>query len=306
MTGLPSRLQSPAVSDTPPPPVSRRTDLLALGLLFLIATIFFADVLLGINQLYMRDMTRYYYPTKQILREIVLHGEFPYWNRYFSAGQPIAANPEHEVFYPLTWLILLPSYDLGYRLLVLIHIYIGLLGMYALLRSMDLRPPSAWMGAMSFGLGGIYLSYVNLLPILFCAAWLPITCLFARRFLLRRNIRDFAAAALFLGIEFLVAEPTTVMQTGVLIGMYALYRGWYSRPRISKLITRVLWIAMISVTGFLLGAAQILPAIDHVRDSARSRPFDYDLVSAWSMPWPKFAELIYPNVLGHISIGNVM
>lgn len=294
------------MSDTALPPVSRRTDLLALGLLFLIATICFADVLLGINELYMRDMTRYYYPAKQILREIVQHGEFPYWNRYFSAGQPIAANPEHEVFYPLTWLILLPSYDLGYRLHILIHIYIGLLGMYALLRSMELRPPAAWMGALSFGLGGIYLSYVNLLPILFCAAWLPLTCLFARRFLLRRNIRDFAAAALFLGIQVLVAEPTTVMQTGALIGMYALYRGWYSRPRVSKLITHVLWIAVISMTGFLLGAAQILPAIDHVRDSARSRPFDYDLVSAWSMPWPKFAELIYPNVLGHISIGNVM
>jgi len=294
------------VNDATLPPVSRRTDLLALGLLFLIATISFADVLFGVNELYMRDMTRYYYPTKQVLREIVQHGEFPYWNRYFSAGQPIAANPEHEVFYPLTWLILLPSYDLGYRLHVLIHIYIGLLGMYLLLRSMELRPPAAWFGALAFGLGGIYLSYVNLLPILFCAAWIPLVCLFVRRFLLRRNIRDFAAAALFLGLEFLVAEPTTVMQTGLLIGMYALYRGWYGRPRVSKMITRVLWIAVISVTGFLLGAAQILPALDHVHDSARSRPFEFDLVSAWSMPWPKFAELIYPNILGHISIGNVM
>ena len=92
-------------------------------------------------------------------------------------------------------------------------LYIGLLGMYLLLRSMDLRPPAAWFGALSFGLGGIYLSYVNLLPILFCAAWLPLTCLFVRRFLLRRNLRDFAAAALFLGIQFLVSEPTTVMQS---------------------------------------------------------------------------------------------
>jgi hypothetical protein len=294
------------VNDATLPPVRRRTDLLALGLLFLIATISFADILFGVNELYMRDLTRYYYPTKQVLREIVQHGEFPYWNRYFSAGQPIAANPEHEVFYPLTWLILLPSYDLGYRLHVLIHIYIGLLGMYALLRSMELRPPAAWFGALSFGLGGLYLSYVNLLPILFCAAWLPLTCLFVRRFLLRHSIRDFAAAGLFLGLQFLVAEPTTVAQTGVLIGMYSLYRGWYSRPRVSKMITRVLWIAVISLTGLFIGAAQILPAIDHVRDSARSRPFEFDLVSAWSMPWPKFAELIYPNVLGHISIGNVM
>src|SRR4051812_6337766 len=253
--------------------IVHRSDKIAVTALLLLATLFFADVLFGFNQFYMRDLTRYYYPTKQILREIVQHGEFPYWNRYFSAGQPIAANPEHEVFYPLTWLILLPNYDLGYRLHILIHIYIGLLAMYALLRSMELRPYASFFGALTFGLGGIYLSYINLLPILFCAAWLPLTCLFVRRFLLRRNIRDFATAALFLGIQFLVSEPTTVMQTGVLIGMYALYRGWYARPRVSKMITRVLWIAVISITGFLLGAAQILPALDHVHDSARSRPF---------------------------------
>jgi hypothetical protein len=165
-------------------------------LLILLPTLYFGDVLVGVNNLYMRDLTRYYYPTKQILREIVLGGEFPYWNRYFSAGQPIAANPEHEVFYPLTWLILLPSYNLGFRLHILVHIYIGLLGMYALLRSMELRPSPAVFGAIAFGLGGLYLSYVNLLPILFCAAWLPLTCLFVRRFLLHRRARDFALASL--------------------------------------------------------------------------------------------------------------
>ncbi len=285
---------------------SRRADALAVASLTLIVTLGFADVLIGINNFYMRDLTRYYYPTKQILREIVYGGEFPYWNRYFSAGQPIAANPEHEVFYPFTWLILLPSYDLGYRLHILIHIYIGVLGMYALLRSMELRPFAAWFGAMSWGMGGLYLSEVNLLPILFCAAWLPLTCLFVRRFLLRPNLRDFAVAALFLGLQFLVGEPTTVMQSGLLIGFYALYRGWYSQPRVRSSITRVLWVALISLCGFAVGAAQIIPAIDHVHDSARSHPFDFDLVSAWSMPWAKFAEVIYPNILGHISVNRVM
>lgn len=288
------------------PAVKRRADVIAVTTLTLLATLWFADVLAGINQFYMRDLTRYYYPTKQILREVVRGGEFPYWNRYFSGGQPIAANPEHEVFYPLTWLILLPSYDLGYRLLILIHVYIGLLGMYALLRSMEIRAEAAWFGAMAFGLGGLYLSYINLLPILFCAAWLPLTCLYARRFLFSRSARDFALAALFLGPQFLVAEPTTVAQTGLLIGLYALYRGWYGTPRVSKSISRVLWIALISASALLVGAAQVFSAIDHVHDSARSRPFDFDLVSAWSMPWAKYGEMIFPNILGHISINRVM
>jgi hypothetical protein len=311
VTATPPEEVSAPAADLPPvtlpqPPVPRRHDVLALVVLALLATAFFADVLVGAADFYMRDLTRYYYPTKQILREIVYNGEFPYWNRYFSAGQPIAANPEHEVFYPLTWLILLPSYDFGYRLHILIHIYIGLFAMYALLRSMALRPFPAGVGAFVFGMGGLYLSYVNLLPILFCAAWLPLTCLFVRRFLLDRNLRDFAWAALFLGVQFLVGEPTTVMQTGFLIGMYALYRGWYARPRISKSILGVFWIGLISMSGLLIGAAQILPALDHVRDSARSRAFEFDLVSAWSMPFAKLAEVIYPNVLGHISIDQVM
>jgi len=293
---------------------SRRHDLFALALLAIIATLFFADVWIGSGNFYIRDLSRYYYPAKQVLREIVQNGEFPYWNRYFSAGQPIAANPEHEVFYPLTWLILLPSYYLGFRLHILIHIYIGLFGMYALLRSMDLRPPAAFFGALAFGLGGIYLSYINLLPILFCAAWLPLTCLYVRKFLLSPSLRYFALASLFLGLQFLVGEPTTVMQTGVLLGMYALYRGWYAardygfswKHAIPEMLSRVTFIGLMSVTAFLVGAAQMLPALDHVSQSARSRPFDFSLVSAWSMPWAKFAEMIYPNVVGHISIDRVM
>jgi hypothetical protein len=293
---------------------TRRHDWIAVTILTLLASLLFIDVLVGSANFYMRDLTRYYYPTKQVLREVVQGGEFPYWNRHFSAGQPLAANPEHEVFYPLTWLILLPSYDLGYRLHILAHIYIGLLGMYALLRSMELRIPAAFFGALVFGLGGIYLSYVNLLPILFCAAWLPLTCLFVRRFMLEPTLRDFALASLFLGIQFIVGEPTTVAQTGFLIGMYALYRGWYAAKEwghswthaIPEMLSRVLFIGFMSICAFAVGAAQMLSALDHVSESARSRTFDFSLVSAWSMPWAKFAEFIYPNFLGYISINRVM
>jgi len=291
---------------------ARRHDLIAIAILSLLATLLFVDVLIGTHNFYLRDLTRYYYPTKQILRDIVYHGEFPYWNRHFGAGQPIAANPEHEVFYPLTWLILLPSYDLGYRLHILVHIYIGLLGMYALLRSMEVRPFAAGTGAVAFGLGGIFLSYVNLLPILFCAAWLPLTCLYVRKFLFAPRLRYFALASLFLGLQFLVGEPTTILQTGFLLGMYALYRGWYAardhdRPAvdaIAEMLPRVLFIGLISAAALAMGAAQMMPAIDHVRDSVRSVAFDFTLVGAWSMPAAKLAELIYPNFLGYLSVDD--
>ena len=90
-----------------------RADLIALSLLTLLITLLFADVLLGINALYIRDIAHAAYPARLMLRETVLGGEFPAWNRWISAGQPMAANPAHAVFYPLTWLVFLPSFDTG-------------------------------------------------------------------------------------------------------------------------------------------------------------------------------------------------
>lgn len=279
----------------------RGSDRLAVALLVLLPTLLFSDVILGFANFAMRDLTRYYYPTKQIYRSIAAGGEFPLWNRYFHAGQPLAANPEHAIFYPFTWLIMLPSYDLGYRLHILVHVYAALLGMYALLRSMQARAPAALFGAISWGLGGTFLSYVNLLPILFCAAWLPLTCLYARRFLREGRRKDFALASLFLGLQCLAAEPTTLVQTGLLIGMYALYLG---RRRAAQTARNTAAVAAMVIGGVAAGAVQLLSAADHAADSARARPFAFDVVESWSMPWGKLLELIYPNVLGHVQIAG--
>jgi hypothetical protein len=302
---------------------ARRTDAIALAILSSILTLFFIDVLAGYNALYLRDITHYYYPAKHVLREIVLGGEFPYWNPLLAAGQPMAANPEHEVFYPLTWLILLPSYDLGFRLLLVLHVHICAWTMYAFLRTAGvppaaaaasrrregrrdgapaaggdaggpLSPPAAFLGALSFALGGVVLSNLTLLPILFVLAWLPLTCLYTRRFLLERRPRDFALAALSLGLQMLVGEPTTVAQTGFLLGAYAIALG--IRRRSAR---PLLAVALISLAALCVAAAMVIPGVDHAADSVRSRGFAFQFVTTWSMPPARIAELVFPNVFGH-------
>lgn len=260
----------------------------------------FLDVLFASGRFYVRDLTRYYYPTKKILREIVLGGEFPYWNRYYSAGQPIAANPEYEVFYPPQWLILLPDYDLGYRLHIIVHIPIAAIGMYLLLRSLRLRIAAAFFGAIVFAIGGVSLSMINLLPILFCVVWIPWVLLFTRRFLRAPNVRDFALASFFLAIEGLVGEPTSIMQTAMLMGAYGLWCAVKHARPLMALARNVVLVGLIGLFGFLGGAAQLLPAVDHVHDSIRSRPFELGLVTTWSMPAARPLELIYPNVFGRL------
>ena len=289
------RTGKPACPDAPTgrlasPPPNRRTDLFALAILSSLLTLLFIDVLIGRNAFYIRDIAFYYYPAKHLLREIVLGGEFPYWNPFLSAGQPLAANPEHEVFYPLTWLILLPSYDLGFRLLVLLHLHICGWTMYALLRSMRTSAPAALIGAFSFALGGLVLSCIPLLPILFVLAWLPLTCLFTRRYLLEGRPRDFAFAAMSLGLQMLAGEPTTIAQTGFLLGAGAVVLGIRDRS-----VRPLLRVALISLAAMAIAAATILPAIDHARDSVRADGFTFDVVTTWSMPPARLAELVWPQ-----------
>lgn len=277
-----------------------RRDLAAIAFLFILGTLTFADVLFGFRSLYIRDLTRYYYPTKRIIREVILGGEMPYWNRYYSAGQPMAANPEYEAFYPPQWLILLPDYDLGYRLHIFVHVYIALLAMYLLLRSMGLRIRSSCFGAIMFGLGGLSLSLINLLPIYFCFVWMPLIFLFGRRYLLRPNISDFALTAIFLGIQMLPGEPTTLLQTWTLLGLYGLYRAWYSDHRWRDLFRNQFAILGMGISGALVGGVQLIAAIDHAKDSIRARGFEYSLVSTWSLHPTRPLELIFPGLFGYV------
>ncbi|HEX8408684.1 MAG TPA: hypothetical protein VF883_07465 [Thermoanaerobaculia bacterium] len=277
---------------------SRRNDVLALALLTAIITALFVDILAGVNCLYLRDIVHYAYPGKKVLRDVVLGGEFPYWNRAVSAGQPMAANPAHEAFYPLTWLILLPDFDYGFQLFILVHIYLAAFGMYAFLRSLGTGAPASFFGALSFALGGLVLSYAALLPLLAAIVWVPPTLLFARRFLLHGVRRDFALAAVFFALQLTVGEPTTVLQCGLLLGMYALASGW-KRGRARGALRGVVIVGLLSVAALLVAAVTVLPMVDHARDSVRARALPYDTVVNWSTPPARFVELLYPNFFGH-------
>lgn len=265
----------------------RKEDRTAIALLVLLLTLVFSDVLFFGQNFYFRDLTRFYYPAKKLMHDLVDSGSFPWWNPSVSAGQPLAANPEYELFYPPQWLIFLPDFDLGYRLHILIHFYIAAIGMFLLLRRGGLRIESALFGSISFALGGLLLSSVNLLPILFALAWVPWIALFGERWVRSGKPRHLAGAAIALAMQWLAGEPVSAAITLVLIAVF----GMYLRCNAARLMA-------MGVSAFALAAVLIIPGFDFARDSVRSRPFSFEAASTWSAPPLKFAELLIPGALG--------
>lgn len=276
----------------------RRHDLIALAVLAVVPFALFADVLFAGRSFFLGDFSAYNYPLRSILRTIVETGSFPYWNPYLSGGQPLAANAAYQLFYPPTWLILLPSFRIGLHLLMLVHLALAATGTYVLLRSFRVGRAACFLAALAFGSGGLIVTNIVTSAILFSAAWIPWIAYFTVRFVRTRKRSAFACASLGLAMQFLIGEPITLLQTAILLGLWAIVARRRERGR------ALLSVAGIGAVGLLLAAIQVLPLLDHLRDTDRGRGIEFKFVAERSTPPVRMLELLVPHPLGDLSPGS--
>jgi len=279
----------------------RRRDLAVAALLAALGFLLFADVLVSGRNFYVRDLFTYHYPMKQIVRDALLRGELPLWNRFFAASQPLAANPAYEVFYPLQWPILIGSFGFGFALHIVLHVIVALVGMYALLRLLALARAAALFGALTYGLGGFLLGTMSTLPTFFVWCLAPLAGAALLRYLQRPGPRRLLPAALILGMQLVIADPVALLQLWALVAVAA---GWWSVTHRSE--GRAPWgeavrtVAILAIAAAGIAAVQLLPAVDHARDSIRSRGFAYENVAEYSMPPLRPLELVVPHLFGRV------
>jgi hypothetical protein len=200
----------------------RRRDFVAIALLLSILAIVFADIVFSGAGFYGRDVIRYYEPTRHLVREIVRSGVFPAWNPYFNNGQPLAANPDYGALYPGQWLTLVGDFHSTFQLHILLHLFIGAWGAYVFARGSGSGRSAAVFGGLTFLLSGFILSQINLLPILFCAAWLPWMLVGIRSALTNPSASTISRAALLIGVQALVGEPASLLQSWIIAGAFGL------------------------------------------------------------------------------------
>lgn len=276
-----------------------QTDRRNLLALIALPLVLFFDVLFLGRGFFKGDLFIYHFPMKKVVRDLLLSGSLPHWNPAYQAGQPLAANPAYELFYPPQWLTLLPSYPFGFQLHIVVHFAIAAVGMYLLLRSLELRAPASMFGAVSFAFGAPYLSLLIRLPFLFAMTWVPLVLLYARRAVLDGRRRDVALGAIFFGMQALLGEPVTVFQTGALAGSYALYHAIRQRREegapAKSAARSIALVLLLLLGGLAIAAVQLVPAVGHAGDSVRAEGFRWVYASNWSTPPVRLAEIAWPR-----------
>ncbi len=99
------------------------------------------------------DFAISHYPNALYLQRSLWHEHtFPWWSPLILSGAPFASDPLSSAWYPLHYLGLLFPLPFGLHWVAALHLWIGGLGMYFLLRAEKLESKAALWGALAFQL----------------------------------------------------------------------------------------------------------------------------------------------------------
>lgn len=264
------------------------------------AGLLFRDALFRGHTFFERDLYSYYRGAKALVAPLTsAAGGLPTWNPYFASGQPFAANPEHALFHPLTWLFLLLPFEWAFRLQVMLPVLAAAASMSFLLRSLRRSRFAAAFGGLVWAFGGYTLSVTNLLPTLLATSVLPAVLGFTLRAARQGRARDLAGLALTFGVEALAGDPVTLLMTPLLVVTCVVQVGVERRRRPPGLF----WLGG-PLLGLLLGGclagASLLPGLRLASRTVRAQGLGPEQADVWSMPPQRVLELLAPRALGHL------
>ena len=278
---------------------------MALFLFLCLPVLCFPELFFTHSTLYRGDLTWIHYPLRVLAAQEWLTGRIPLWNPYVQSGFPLLAEGLVGVLYPLTALFLLPipAY-LALTLLVTLHLTLAATATYWLARWLGMGRSAATLAGLGFGFGGFLMAQVTNLNIMTGSAWLPLVFwLYARAEHRRRLVNGMWAGAA-LAMQCLTAQPQVVFFTLMLLASYAAYQSVQvtladGTRRLRVFLAPWLWLAVVTVSGFGLAAAQLLPTYELMRLSARSGGVDYQQMTDLSLPPIQWIALLLPSVFGN-------
>jgi hypothetical protein len=249
-------------------------------------------VFLG-EQFFYRDLVMQWYPQVEAFVHTIRTGSWPVWNPYISFGQPLLANPNAQILYPLTWLHLLMPVWTFYTWYTVFHVVLAGCGTYALGRHLGLSRGGALAAGLVWILSGPFLSLQNLWHHFAAAAWMPWAIRAGDRALERFSPRRSLLWGALMAVIVVAGSPETPLMAAAATGVLALRHAprWRQEPR---RLARLLAAAMLAcVFAVALSAGQWLPTLDIARFSSRA-----DLPQAarefWSVHPLGLAQLAFP------------
>jgi hypothetical protein len=216
------------------------------------------------------DMAAWHIPFRYVYSHALQTGDSILWTPVVRSGLYVHGEGEAGLAHPLhlllyRWLPLGPAFNLE-----IVSSYVAMMvGAGLLLARLGLSSEAAWFGAMVFAFSGFNLfnlMHVNHIATFAHAPWV----LLGSHVLLtsadrRTRAWAFAGVALVVGSQMLVGNPQYVWLTMLALGFMTACLLWVGAP-----LSRLPLLAVAVTLGVAVGAVQLLPTLDFVRETVRA------------------------------------
>ncbi len=249
----------------------------ALPVFILVAVIFFSPFLKNIqNQGSHYDWDLYSFYEGAPRKTILEYHQFPLWNPYYCGGNVLLATPETRFLSPAFLLVLFFGAVAGLKLEIVLHVIIGMFGMWLLARHFKLGKISSYLPPFIFMLNSAFILHISAAHIEWTSiAFAPFVFLFYLKaidsdkspFKLLKgiNLKYVLAAGIFLALMILSGATYPLPFTALFLGIYTILKTL--KLKSSK---PVIVLCLLLMTAVMLGAVKVLPTAGLLYENPRS------------------------------------
>jgi hypothetical protein len=243
------------------------------------------------------DLEGFHLPLASFIARCAREHVSPLWDPFSYCGVPLVGDIQAQLFYPFTWItILMANVGDGHKLfywlewLVAVHMMMGAIFTFLLLRKLRCLVPVALLGASIYELGAFFASQTQHLGAVCSGAWFPLTLLCVFELSERFSARWLAALGVSVGLSFLSGFPATTIVVLLLTGFLCLALAW------TKLANWRLLGAYGAgcVLGAGLAAVQLVPTFQLSRLSIASIRYLWK-TNGGGLPLQSLASFVRPN-----------
>jgi len=139
----------------------KNNNLIPISVFVIVAVIYALPVFSNISYWGQMDWDQFTY-WNAVPREVMLnYHQFPLWTPYTNGGNVLLAHPQSPFLSPLYIFVMVLGPILGLKLQIIVHLVIGLLGMFCLARHLNLKTNAAYLSSFVYMLSSMYVLHLT-------------------------------------------------------------------------------------------------------------------------------------------------
>lgn len=258
----------------------------------------------GLSDYPQSDQADLSYPWQAYLTRSLAAGEWPWWNPYSFAGQPISSNGSSAMLYPprvLAALFLSPSW--AHDLLSLMHVLLGGWFMYLLLTEFGALFPGAVFAALAWMLNSFTFAWLHLEVVAPVFTFLPLAVFCVLRASRTRSWGWTAITSVIFGVLLSAGHLPFMGVTLMVPAVYAASLGLLSARRLQRArdghaaMLEMLRPCVTIALALGVAAVVILPTLYTIAESQRQVLRYEDVHESIRLTWSDLRYLLYPPPL---------